>query len=105
MKHLLTVLISLSGAVVFSSTVNLPRPVTEKMVVANTPLQPGIFYDTDGTAEMLQEPELEPRSLDRDYLRFVQGFTEEGDVLYEKSNESSEKTEHHDRLVLVRGQF
>jgi|GEM_PF-5769360 len=107
MKHLLTVLISLGGAVVLGSTVNTPRPVLEGAIASNTISQPGIFYSTDGKADLLNGHTLEPRSLDSDYLWFVQGSTEDGNLLYERNKNSDREIgqNSNNRLVLVRGQF
>lgn len=105
-KHaIIAILLSIGGAIAFNCALSLRASISRNILASNTIMQPGIFYDTTTTAEQLNSQGLEPRTLQQDYFWFVQGYTEQGEFIYEKSRDAGANPIQRDRLTLVRGYF
>jgi hypothetical protein len=105
-KHLvIALLLSIGGIFALNSLLSLRLLISRQAIVSNALLQPGIFYNTGETAESLKPNELESRTLQQDYFWFVQGYTEQGEFIYEKSRDAAKTPVARDRLTLVWGYF
>lgn len=105
-KHaIIAILLSVSGAIAFNCALSFRTSISRDVLASNTILQPGIFYDTTSTATQLNSQYLEQRTLQQDYFWFVQGYTQQGEFIYEKSRDSKANPIQPNRLTLVRGYF